>query len=401
MRPATSPPHLITLVLLTAFSTLSLNMFLPSLANIARDLRADYALVSLSIGGYLAATAVVQLVVGPLSDRFGRRAVLLWALVIFTLASLGGALAHDIWTLLVFRMLQGSMISGYALSLAIVRDTRTERQAAGLIGYISMAMALASMLGPMLGGILDAAFGWRANFILYFAGGCVLVLVTWSDLGETRAAASGTRDGTLRGLPDLVRSPRFWGYALCMAASIGAFYAFLAGAPLVATSVLRMSSAEVGLCLGSITAGFALGSFASGRLAPRYALTTMMLAGRLVACLGLLGGLLILATGWIGTITYFGATIFVGLGNGLTMPSSNAGAMSVRPRLAGSAAGLAGALTVGGGAVLSTLTGFVLTAENAAAVLLAIMLAASLAGLLSALWVRYLERAHARGLAPE
>ena len=91
-RP-TTPPHLITLILLTGAATLSLNMFLPSLANIARDLNTSYAVVSLAVAGYLAASAVIYLVIGPLSDRYGRRPVLLWALVLFTTASLGCALA--------------------------------------------------------------------------------------------------------------------------------------------------------------------------------------------------------------------------------------------------------------------------------------------------------------------
>ena len=118
MRPALTPPRLITLILLTALSTLSLNMFLPSLANIAEALGTDYASVSLAIGGYLAVTAVIQLIAGPLSDRIGRRPVLLGALALFALASAGCALATRSEVFLAFRMLQGGVIAGYALSLA-------------------------------------------------------------------------------------------------------------------------------------------------------------------------------------------------------------------------------------------------------------------------------------------
>ena len=190
MTQTKTPPHLATLVLLTAFSTLSLNMFLPSLANIAVDLDADYATVSIAVAGYLAVTAIIQLVVGPLSDRIGRRPVLLVALTSFSIASISCSLAQDVWTFLIFRMLQGGIISGYALSLAIVRDTTSERKAAGLIGYISMTMAIAPMLGPMLGGILDTAFGWRANFYFYAVAGLLLLVICWIDLGETKPARS-------------------------------------------------------------------------------------------------------------------------------------------------------------------------------------------------------------------
>jgi len=139
---ATSPPGLFTLILLTGLSVLSLNMFLPSLSNMAADFQADYSLVSLSIAGYLAITAVLQVVMGPLSDRFGRRPVLLAGLTIFTLASLVCALTTSVWVFLAFRALQGAVISGWVLSLAVIRDTRPPQEAASLIGYVSMAMAV-------------------------------------------------------------------------------------------------------------------------------------------------------------------------------------------------------------------------------------------------------------------
>jgi len=392
MIKANAPPRLITLILLTAFATLSLNMFLPSLANIARDLEADYGLVSLAVGGYLAATAIIQLIAGPLSDRLGRRPVLLGALILFTLASLVCSFAQDVWTFLLFRMLQSGMISGYALSLAIVRDTTKEQRAAGLIGNISIAMALAPMLGPMLGGILDTAFGWRANFYFYALSGLALFAWCWIDLGETRPERPGRTGANSATVMALVGVPRFWGYSLCATFSTGAFYVFLAGAPLVAVSAFGVTTAELGFFVGSITAGFMTGGFIAGRLAPRYALTTMMLAGRVIACSGLLLGLAVLAFGDHSPLLFFGSTIFVGLGNGITMPSSNAGAMSVRPDLAGTASGFNGALVVAGGAVLTTMTGAVLTAGNAPRMLLMLMFLSSFAGLLAVLWLKRHER---------
>jgi DHA1 family bicyclomycin/chloramphenicol resistance-like MFS transporter len=378
IRAAASPPRLLTLVLLTGLSVLSLNMFLPSLPNIAKDLQADYALTSLSIAGYLAMTAALQLVMGPLSDRFGRRPVLLAGLVIFILASLGCALANDIWTFLLFRILQGAIISGAALSRAVIRDMVPAREAASLMGYVGMAMAVAPMLGPLLGGVLDELFGWRASFYTFLAMGIVVFALCWTDLGETNKSKSDTFVKQFRSYPELFRSHRFWGYALCMMFSTGAFYAFLAGAAL-------------GFCLGTITAGFAMGSYLSGRFAQRHSLVSMMIAGRLVACAGLLAGLALLLAGFVHPATLFGATIFVGIGNGLTMPSSNAGALSVRPELAGSAAGLSGALTVAAGALLTSLTGAVLTTENGAYALLGMMLLCTVLALLAALQVWRLD----------
>ena len=389
---ATTPPRLSTLILLTATSVLSLNMFLPSLANMAKDFGVDYALVSFSVAGYLAITAVLQVLMGPLSDRYGRRPVLLGGLAIFTLASLVCALATNIWVFLAFRVLQGAVISGAALSRAVVRDTVPAQQAASVLGYIGMAMAIAPMLGPMFGGVLDQVFGWRANFVAFFVIGLAMFSLCWVDLGETNLEPSETFRAQFQTYPELIRSRRFWGYSICVMFSVAAFYVFLAGAPLVANALFAMSPAGLGFYMGIITAGFMFGSYLSGRYAPRYSLTTMMIAGRIVTCVGLTFGLVLILAGNVHVLTIFGATVFVGLGNGLTIPSGNAGAMSVRPQLAGSASGLSGALVVAGGAVSSLLTGMILTPENGAYMMILLMLVASFFGLLAAFYVRWVDR---------
>ena len=130
---STTPPRFVTLVLLCGLSILALNMFLPSLAHIAAEFEADYAIVNLSLAGYAAVTAVLQLLMGPLSDRYGRRPVILAGLVIFCLASLGCLLSENVWVFLFFRMLQGAIVAGYAVSLAVVRDTTDAGEAASRI----------------------------------------------------------------------------------------------------------------------------------------------------------------------------------------------------------------------------------------------------------------------------
>lgn len=374
---------------------MSLNMFLPALANIAVDLGTDYAIVSWSVSGYLAITAVIQLIIGSLSGRIGRRPVLLVALLAFAIASVGCVLAKNIGTFLSFRMLQGGIISGHALSLAIVRDTRSERQAVSLIGYIGMSMAVAPMLGPMLGGVLDTYFGWRSIFVFYAVVSFGLFAICWLDLGETKRRATSDRTAPIVGTTTLVWEPLFWAYALCGTFSVGAFYIFLTGVPLIAHSVFSMTTAELGVYIGSTTVGFICGGFVAGRFGSRCEPITVMIAGRLVACVGLLGGLLLLALGVTSPHFFFASTIFVGFGNGITMPGSNTGAMSVRPELAGSAAAHSGALIVAGGAVLTALTGSAVSATHGAQTLLLLMLAASAASLCFAIWAAWLKRGKA------
>jgi len=289
-------------------------------------------------------------------------------------------------------MVQASVICGAALSPAIVRDMVPARQAASLLGYISMAMAVAPMLGPMFGGVLDEMFGWRASFVAFVTIRTLIFGLCWIDLGETNHHPSDTFADQFATYPELLSSRRFWGYSLCMTFSTGAFYAFLGGVPLVAKALFAMSTGTLGIYIGSITGGFLVGSFLSGRYAKRYHLTTLMIAGRISACAGLSAGLAIFLAGYVHELFLFGATIFVGIGNGLTMPSTSVGAMSVRPRLAGSAAGLSGALTVAGGAIITFLTGVIINEQNGVYVLLAMMLACSVLGLLAALAVRRLDQ---------
>lgn len=390
-RHATTPPGMTTLVLLSGISVLSLNMFLPSLGHIAEEMQVSYGVANLSIAGYLVVTAILQVIIGPMSDRYGRRPVLLVSLALFTVASLGCYLAKDIQSFLAFRVLQGGVVSGMVLGRAAIRDMFPAQEAAARMGYVNMVMALAPMLGPLLGGVVDETLGWRMTFLLFTASGAGLLWLTYTDLGETNKHPSETFMQQFRAYPELFTSRRFWGYSFALTFSVGSFYLFIAGVPLVGARVFGLSPTAVGLGVGIISGGFMLGNFVSGRVAGRFSLSTMMIAGRLATVVGLVLGLGLLLAGFVYPAVVFGAGVFVGFGNGLTLPAGNAGAMSVRPRLAGSAAGLSGAMTVAGGAVLTTLAGAFAGGDNGAVVLLVLMLVTTLCGLASALYVRQVD----------
>ncbi|TNE37301.1 MAG: MFS transporter [Alphaproteobacteria bacterium] len=378
---AKTPPHLATLVFFTALTTLTLNMFLPSLPHMAENFGVEYSLMTLAIAGYLAATAILMLVLGPLSDFFGRRPVMLVTLCLFTLASITCALAGNFGLFLTARIGQGIIIGGWGLSLAIVRDRHESREAASRIGFMAMAMAIAPMLAPVAGGGLDALLGWRAVFWLYALLGAIALLLCWIDLGETKTQRADGFGAQLRSYPELLKSLPYWGYALAMAFSTGGFYIFIAGAPLIAGHFLDLTPAELGVGLGVSTAGYITGSFLSGRFNARFPLFVFILLGRIVSAAGVLAGLIAVLTGYLDPYILFGTALMVGVGNGLTIPGANAGALSVNPELSGSALGLAGALTVGGGAVLTSLTGAVVTEETGAPALFALMLGASVISL--------------------
>ncbi|MZR31968.1 Bcr/CflA family efflux MFS transporter [Sneathiella sp. DP05] len=390
MPLAATPPRMITLVVFTALSTLSLNMFVPSLANMARDFDADYALLTLAVAGYLGITAVLMLIIGPLSDRYGRRPVMLVALVIFVMASFVCTLATNVWVFLLFRVMQGTIIAGWAIALAVIRDTSEHKEAASRISLITMAMSVAPLLGPMLGGVLDELFGWRANFITYTLFGVLALFLCWFDLRETNLSRSENFRQQFRSYPYLLKSVRYWAYAVCMAFSNSGFYVFIAGVPLIAVVMLGLSPALLGVYMGTITIGFTCSTFLSSRLAHRVSLTSLILAGRVIAVIGAVSALLFFLADMGNALTLFGPLILIGAGNGLTVPNANAGAMSIRPELAGSAVGLIGALAVGSGGALTALTGTLVSETSGAIPLLTLLMVITLISLVAGIYLKWL-----------
>lgn len=387
-----SPPHIVTLVMLASLAALNMNVFLPSLPSMARDLRADYALVQLAVSAYLGVTAVLQLVIGPLSDRFGRRPVLHACLLIFLAATVGCMAAPNIEVFLAFRMAQASVVSGMVLSRAIVRDMVGPQRAASMIGYVTMGMALVPMIGPMIGGMLDEAFGWRSTFAVILGFGAAVLALIHFDLGETNSHRATSFRAQFRGYPELVTSRRFWGYALTAASSSGAFFAFLGGGPYVASTVLGMAPSRVGFYFGFIATGYAFGNFLSGRYVARVGLNRMMLAGVTIATAGMGLSICLFGLGFAHPLSLFGPILLLGLGNGLTLPSANAGMLSVRPHLAGSASGLGGALMIGGGATLAAIAGAWLGPGTGPWPLLILMFGSSAFGLGSVAYVLAVAR---------
>ena len=382
-----SPPHIATLIILAGIGALSMNIFLPSLKVMSQYFNTDYRLMQLSVALYLGMNAVLQIFIGPISDRFGRRPVMLWAVGLFILATFGCLMAPNVVVFLAFRMMQAVIIAGLVLSRAAVRDMVPTDQAASMIGYVTMGMSLVPMVGPVLGGALGQAFGWQANFWLLFLLGGVVFALTWMDMGETFTRTEGGFRAQVKEYPELLTSHRFWGYCLSAAFAAGAFFSYLGGAPFVGSEVYGMSDARLGLYFGAPALGYLVGNFLSGRFSTRLGVNRMILIGAVVPFFGLAFSVALFKAGHGSAEVFFGFMTIVGLGNGLVMPNANAGMLGVRPRLAGSAAGLGGAILIGGGAALSGFAGTLLSKDTGAIPLLWLMFLTSGLSILSILWV--------------
>ena len=227
-----TPPHIVTLILLAGISALAMNVFLPSLPRMTEHFDTEYRLMQLSVAIYLGVNALLQVFIGPLSDKLGRRPVILWGVGLFLVATLGCIFAPNITLFLTFRMCQAVIVSAMVLSRAVVRDIFPQDQAASMIGYVTMGVAVVPMVGPVIGGVLDEAFGWQSTFWLLFVLGAAVFWLSWRDLGETSTSSGLSIGAQFRQYPELLRSPRFWGYALTCAFTSGAFFAYL-GRPIL------------------------------------------------------------------------------------------------------------------------------------------------------------------------
>jgi MFS transporter, DHA1 family, multidrug resistance protein len=386
------PPRLGLLMLLTALAVLPVNIILPSLPNIAASFGADFALVNLAVACYAIVTALIEIVASAVSDRYGRRPVALTALVLFIVASIGCTFAPNICVFLVFRAMQAFIAACFSIALVMIKETSDGRRTASTIGYLAMGWAIAPMVGPVVGGMLDEAFGWRAVFAALAIAGTIVFVLSARSLKETAAISSRPKTNYLESYRHLLGSARFWAYAMCMACSMGTLYIFLGGAPLVVGTLLGGSSAVLGFYLGLVPAGFILGSWLTGRYASRLPPGATLIVARLATCLGLSIGLCLSLIGVINIPWFFVCCMFIGIGNGLTMPVAKTAILSVRADHTGTAAGLAAAMTIGGGALIVSIAGLFVTMHGAFRTLFIMMLITASIALLAAIWAASIDR---------
>jgi DHA1 family bicyclomycin/chloramphenicol resistance-like MFS transporter len=382
--PIAKPSFIALLIGVAAVSPLGINMYLPSMPGMARAFGVEYTTIQLTLSLYLAAMAVGQLIVGSLSDRFGRRPVLLTGLLVFVLGSFVCLSAQNVGVLIAGRVVQAvGGCAGITLSRAIVRDLYGRNQVASMIGYVTMGMAVAPMMAPTIGGVLDTLYGWRASFAFLMAFGGLALLFAFRSLPETNrnrgeAVPMGELWLSYRGL---VRSRLFWGYTLAAGFTSAVFFAFLAGAPYVMIELMGRSPAEYGFYFAMVPSGYILGNFATGRFAARIGPNRMILTGTLTVLVSVSAMAVAFAAGILHPVALFAPMFFIGVGNGLVLPSGIAGAVSVNPEVAGAAAGLSGSLQIGFGALVAPLIGALLS--TTVWPLIAIMAASSLLAIAS------------------
>jgi len=341
------PTHAGLVPILIATNSLGLaatSIYAPSLPAISRALVVPVGAVQQTITAYLAAYGAAMLLVGPLSDRFGRRHLLLAGTALFAAASVLAACAWSNQALIVARVLQAiGACSGMALGRAIARDVFSDEDTARAMAAISVAVGLTPIVAPLIGGYVQVWWGWRANFALLALVAIPTCLAVAWRVPETNRHAR--RDEHLLralagGLLRLGRERRFVGYTLVVAGTSSMFYAFLTAAPVLLINHLGITPDAFGLYVMVGSSGATVGAFVSTRAVRRFGLDRLIQVG--VALLFAAGVLLASLASVRHTFAVIVPLCLVGLGMGLNLPNANAGGLSVQPRLAGTAAGLSG-----------------------------------------------------------
>ena len=356
---ATSRLMLWLLVAMTGVAPISLYIFVPALPMLAKDFGSDISIAQMTVSLYMVGIACSQIIMGPLSDKFGRRPVLLAGLGLMVVASAACIFADSLPQLIVARFLQAlGGATGMVVSRAIIRDLYSRDRIGAMISLVIAVMMIAQMLSPLTGGLLETAFGWRSIFYLITAASLVIAVAIAIALPETRrsrAAASGFRGD----FGSLFTSRAFIGYMLCMVLASQIIFVFAGGGPYLVVTHMGRSSAEYGAWFATTAFAYLIGNVFCVRFAPRHRLEKLIWFG---LALQLAGSLLNLIWGFAGLNQspswLFGTQMIVMFANAFVMSNSSAGAISVRPEAAGTASGAMGFLQMGIGSLLSQFGAF-------------------------------------------
>ena len=315
--PRARPLLPIVLTAIVGLGALSIDMSLPSLPAMTLAFGSDAATAQLTVTLFLAGLAASQLVWGPLSDRLGRRGVLLAGLALYTAAGTACASTPTMSALIVARVAQAlGAGSGPVIARAVVRDLYDPPRAARVLAAMGTAQALTPILAPIVGGWVHVLAGWRAVFLVLGGFGLAFLLAAWRIVPETNVYA-GVSGGAGGGVAALLREPRYAAYVAAAALMFSGQFAFITGSSFALITILGVSPTTYGLCFGAVATGLMLGNFVSVRIGPRLGIDTMIRGGTLI---GAVAGLVMAALAWMGIASVASSSCRCS-----AMPSASAG----------------------------------------------------------------------------
>ena len=350
-------PHLLTLSLLAGTYFLAQAIVVPSLSELQVQFKTDYKTIQYTISGYLLGVAFVNFIAGPLSDRFGRRPIMLLFFSIFLISSLGCYISEDLYSFLFFRLCQSSSAAGLVLSRAIIGDFSLKDETVKMLGLLSISMGIAPSLAPLAGGVISDFFGAKGIFLFLSLLGILLLILIVTDLKETHFQRSKDIFAQIKSYPTLLASLDFWLPTITFALSFSIFGIFFIGGPYIAVKVFNLSPTTMGIYLAFPSLGYVLGNILISKIANRLSTKRLMIIGSFVLLLGPISSL-ILSHLFFHPLSFFLPILIMTFGSGIIWPASNAEIVKAVPHLAGSASGLGSAIMTLMSSFSAFLTGF-------------------------------------------
>ncbi|MFL2817591.1 MAG: multidrug effflux MFS transporter [Alphaproteobacteria bacterium] len=333
------------LAAVTGLAPLTLNLIVPSLPSLSIHFDISYASAQIAISAFIISMAIGQIFIGPLSDAYGRRSILMYGIIIFLIGTLICSFATTVEALIFGRFIQAfGGVAGVVLGRAIIRDVYSREKSASALGYVTSVMVIAPMVAPPVGGLLEDIFGWRSIFYLMFFVGCVLLINIYINLPETKT--DNRIKGDIRSLVgsfnELLKLPKFIFYTITMACSNSMFFTFLGVAPFLVIQKLDFTPTQYGFTFMLISLAFMAGSFTTARLSERLGSLRMISYAVFGTIIGSILMLIIFLSGVINIYIIFGAMMVITYSNGIVIPNIIANIVSIKPQLAGAASGLSG-----------------------------------------------------------
>lgn len=375
------------LTLITFSGTLAMHIFVPAMPEAGQALGANAGQMQMTMSVYILGLAMGQLLYGPLSDRFGRRPLLMIGLLVYTLTSVAAALATAVNGLIALRLLQAlGGCAGLVIGRAMVRDSVQSHEAARRLALMNLMVVFGPGAAPLIGSALASFLGWRSIFYALSLLGIVNVICAWFLLPESRTPTvapdghSPKANSLARDYARLLTSPTFLGYAIGGACATTAMYAFIGASPFIFAHQLHRPDYEIGLYPAILMGGVASGSMVATKLISRVRIERLAIWASLVSVLASLTYLAVVLTDNLSVALVIGPMFVFGFGAGIAAPAALTQAMSVNPNVVGSASGLYGFSQMCVGALCTTL---VAAGDNPALAAAIILAAAGVIGQLS------------------
>lgn len=360
-KPKLTLSLLAVLSLLAMTSPLATDMYLPSFTQISTDLHTNAATVQLTLTTFLLGIGVGQLFFGPLSDRYGRRPILLSALSVLVVVSAGLIFVPNIGWMVALRFAQGFVgAGGVVLSRAIAVDVAKGAAAVRALSLIATMVALAPLIAPVIGGAISQFSGWRVVFAVITGVTVLMLLVSALMIPETLPPSqrhSGHVSTTFKAIGSLLKDKIFVGYMITFSAMFGAMMAYISASPFIGQSILGMNQLEYGLSFAAGATALIVANLINARVAATIGAKKMQIVGVTVSVVASLFLLLIILAGWLSIALFIAAAFSLTLGAGFTMSNTSALALMRAEQARGSASALLGFSQFFVGGIVSPLVG--------------------------------------------